>query len=76
MSLPIIRQTLENYSQLGPEHSFSGPIIRGDATTMVKHLTVLKKHPAVRDVYVALARVALDRLPAKNREQLRRLLNN
>jgi predicted short-subunit dehydrogenase-like oxidoreductase (DUF2520 family) len=73
-SMPIIRQTLENYSRLGPEHSFSGPIIRGDATTVAKHLAVLKKYPAVRDVYVALARAALDRLPAKNRTELRRLL--
>lgn len=73
-SMPIIRQTLENYSQLGPEHSFSGPIIRGDASTVAKHLAVLKKYPAVRDVYVALARAALDRLPAKNRRELRRLL--
>jgi predicted short-subunit dehydrogenase-like oxidoreductase (DUF2520 family) len=76
MSLPIIRQTLENYGRLGPVHSFSGPIIRGDATIVAKHLAVLKKHPAVRDVYVALARAALDRLPAKNRVGIRRLLND
>lgn len=76
MSLPIIRQTLENYSRLGPEHSFSGPIIRGDVATVSKHLAVLKNYPAVRDVYVALARAALDRLPARNRKELRRLLRN
>jgi len=76
MSLPIIRQTLENYSQLGPEHSFSGPIIRGDTTTVAKHLAALKKYPAVRDVYVALALAALDRLPARNRRELRRLLTD
>ena len=74
--MPIIRQTLENYSRLGPEHSFSGPIVRGDATTVAKHLAVLKKHPAVRDVYVALARAALERLPARNRSELRRLLSD
>lgn len=76
MSMPIIRQTLENYSRLGPEHSFSGPIIRGDATTVAKHLVVLKKYPAVRDVYVALARATLDRLPARNQTELQRLLKN
>jgi predicted short-subunit dehydrogenase-like oxidoreductase (DUF2520 family) len=76
MSLPIVRQTLENYLELGPEHSFSGPIIRGDAVTVAQHLTVLKKYPAVRDVYVALALAALDRLPAKNRSELRRLLKH
>ncbi len=74
-SLPIIRQTLANYSRLGPARSFSGPLIRGDAETVTKHLTVLKKHPEVREVYVALARAALRGLPVKNREELRRLLS-
>lgn len=75
-SLPIIRQTLENYSSLGPEHSFSGPIIRGDAETVAKHLAVLKRAPGARDVYIALARSALRHLPAGNRNELRRLLQD
>jgi predicted short-subunit dehydrogenase-like oxidoreductase (DUF2520 family) len=74
MSLPIIRQTLKNYSALGPERSFSGPIIRGDAATVAKHLAVLRKVPGAREVYIALARAALRGLPAKNRNELRRLL--
>jgi predicted short-subunit dehydrogenase-like oxidoreductase (DUF2520 family) len=73
-SLPIIRQTLENYARLGPQNSFSGPIIRGDVETIAKHLAVLRKHPPARDVYVALARSALRRLPVKNRRELGRLL--
>jgi predicted short-subunit dehydrogenase-like oxidoreductase (DUF2520 family) len=74
MSLPILRQTLANYERLGPRHSFSGPIIRGDVSTVAKHLAMLRRQPRVRDVYVALARVAMERLPAKNKEELRRLL--
>jgi predicted short-subunit dehydrogenase-like oxidoreductase (DUF2520 family) len=73
-SLPIIRQTLANYSSLGPARSFSGPLIRGDVETVAKHLEVLKKHPGAREVYVALARAALRGLPVKNRERLERLL--
>jgi predicted short-subunit dehydrogenase-like oxidoreductase (DUF2520 family) len=73
-SMPIIRQTLENYLQLGAENSFSGPIIRGDVETVAKHLAVLSEHPDARDVYVALARSALRRLPAKNRKEMERLL--
>ncbi len=75
-SLPIIRQTLDNYTCLGPAQSFSGPLIRGDAKTVAKHLAVLKKHPGAREVYVALARAALRGLPVKNRDGLRRLLSN
>jgi predicted short-subunit dehydrogenase-like oxidoreductase (DUF2520 family) len=75
-SLPIIRQTLANYSRLGPAQSFSGPLVRGDAETVAKHLAVLKKHPGAREVYVVLARAALRGLPVKNRDGLKRLLRD
>ncbi len=75
-SLPIIMQTMANYSRLGPARSFSGPLIRGDAPTVARHLAVLKKRPGAREVYVALARAALRGLPAKNRIELTRLLHN
>ena len=74
MSLPIIRQTVANYASLGPDSSFSGPFIRGDAKTVEKHLALLEKNASVRAVYGALARAALVQLPVKNREELRRLL--
>lgn len=75
-SMPIIRQTLANYAHLGPEHSFSGPVIRGDAGTVAKHLAMLRRQPEARAVYMALARSALRRLPVKNRKELRRLLQD
>src|ERR1700676_2651427 len=75
-SLPIIRQTLANYSRLGPAHSFSGPLVRGDAETVARHLAVLKKFPGPREVYVALARAALRGLPVKNRDGLSHLLQS
>lgn len=74
MALPIVRQTFENYARLGPENAFSGPYVRGDAQTVAKHLELLQSDPKIRAVYVALARVALDGLPVKNRQKLLRLL--
>jgi predicted short-subunit dehydrogenase-like oxidoreductase (DUF2520 family) len=73
-SLPIIRQTLANYSRLGPARSFSGPLVRGDAATVAKHLAALKKYPGAREIYVALARAALRGLPVKNQNELKRWL--
>jgi predicted short-subunit dehydrogenase-like oxidoreductase (DUF2520 family) len=73
-SLPIIHQTLANYSSLGPARSFSGPLVRGDAETVAKHLAALKKHPRAREVYLALARAALRNLPVKNMEGLEKSL--
>jgi predicted short-subunit dehydrogenase-like oxidoreductase (DUF2520 family) len=72
--LPILKQTLANYSRLGAPQSFSGPIPRGDAATVAKHLKILRKVPGAREVYIALASVALRDLPAKNRGDLEKLL--
>ncbi len=73
-SLPIIRQTLANYVRLGSAKSFSGPLIRGDAETVAKHLSALKQQPGAREIYTALARAALRGLPVKNKKSLKRLL--
>jgi len=72
--LPILKQTLANYERLGAPGSFSGPIARGDAATVEKHLKVLQEIPDTRQVYVALARTALRDLPAKNRAALEKIL--
>jgi predicted short-subunit dehydrogenase-like oxidoreductase (DUF2520 family) len=72
--LPIVRQTLANYAKLGPAAAFTGPIGRGDVATVRKHLRVLKTVPEAREVYVALARIALRHLPVQNRKELGKLL--
>ena len=72
--LPILRQTLANYARLGAPGSFSGPIARGDVATVSKHLRVLRKVPAAREVYLALAGAALRDLPAKHRAVLEKIL--
>ena len=76
MSLPIVQQTVENYRRLGSASSFSGPFVRGDADTVERHLTLLRRNPQTRAVYVALARVALNRLPVRNRKKLTTLLED
>jgi len=72
--LPILEQTLANYARLCAPEGFSGPIARGDAATVRKHLTVLRRVPGARAVYVALARAALRDLPVKNRGELEKML--
>jgi len=72
--LPILAQTVANYAALGAAGSFSGPIVRGDADTVNKHLRVLQRTPLARDVYIALAKAALEYLPAKQKPRLRRIL--
>ena len=59
----IIQTTLDNYLAHGAAASFSGPIVRGDAATVRKHLAALKNLPHQRAVYRALAESALALLP-------------
>ena len=72
--LPILLQTVKNYGKLGAAAGFSGPIVRGDVETVRRHLEVLRTAPVPRQVYIALARAALEYLPAKNKALLRWLL--
>jgi predicted short-subunit dehydrogenase-like oxidoreductase (DUF2520 family) len=72
--IPILRQTLTNYALFGAARGFSGPIIRGDAETVQRHLQVLHRIPAAREVYMALARAALEFLPGKNKAVLASLV--
>lgn len=74
--IPILLQTLANYVALDAAGAFSGPIVRGDVDTVKRHLRVLRGTPAARGVYAALARAALQYLPAKNQNALRRLLDS
>ena len=73
--LPIISQTVANYAAFGAAGAFSGPIVRGDADTVNEHLQVLKRSPLARDLYLALAKAALEYLPAKRRPKLRKILS-
>jgi predicted short-subunit dehydrogenase-like oxidoreductase (DUF2520 family) len=71
--LPIIRQTLENYVDLGPA-AFSGPVVRGDVETIGLHLKSLRKLPHAKQAYAVLIRAATEYLPTKNVAAIRRTL--
>ena len=73
--LPILRQTIANYETLGAAGAFSGPIVRGDAEIVRKHLQVVRKIPEATAVYLALARAALRYLPSRNRAELKRAID-
>ena len=70
MVWPLLSRTLDNYRKRDAAHAFSGPLVRGDLQTVRKHLSELKRTPHAREVYIALAKAAIERLPAKNKEGL------
>jgi predicted short-subunit dehydrogenase-like oxidoreductase (DUF2520 family) len=72
---PLLQQTLDNYVAQGAAAAFTGPLVRGDAETIRKHLDALQFDPTVRDAYLALAHAALKYLPVGHAEQIATLLN-
>jgi predicted short-subunit dehydrogenase-like oxidoreductase (DUF2520 family) len=51
---PILRATTENVLKLGPEGALTGPIRRGDAGTIRRHLAAVENaSPETRKLYVA-----------------------
>jgi predicted short-subunit dehydrogenase-like oxidoreductase (DUF2520 family) len=76
--LGIARQTLENRERLGPRAAWTGPLSRGDYSTVALHWAALKRHPReFRQAYAAMARLAARMLaesPEKTLKQLGRVV--
>ena len=56
---PLIRQTLKNILERGAYHSLTGPISRGDSSTIQDHLENLSGNIENKSLYKALGRVCL-----------------
>ncbi|MGD0403127.1 MAG: DUF2520 domain-containing protein [Candidatus Acidiferrales bacterium] len=76
--LPLMRQMLDNFEQLGPRESWTGPVSRGDFATVAKHTKALRSHPSeFNDAHAALALLAsriLSKNPGAASKQLKRAL--
>jgi len=64
---PLMNATLNNISDNGTTQALSGPIARGDVTTVAKHLEFLADAPKnIRDAYRVLGQQALNLAHAKS----------
>jgi predicted short-subunit dehydrogenase-like oxidoreductase (DUF2520 family) len=70
---PLVEASVANAFDLGPRAALTGPVARGDLTTVEKHLASMD--PGERDAYRALAREAA-RLADRRDRALRRLLDD
>ncbi len=54
--LPLMRQMLDNFERLGPGSAWTGPLSRGDYSTIAAHASALRRLPReYRRAYVALS---------------------
>ncbi|HVB36281.1 MAG TPA: Rossmann-like and DUF2520 domain-containing protein [Candidatus Acidoferrales bacterium] len=72
--LPLIRQTLANYEHLGARKSWTGPVARGDYSTVARHRAALASWPEeFPRAYAALARLSARVLASDAKRKLRQL---
>jgi len=58
--LPLTRQTLANYEQVGPRAAWTGPLARGDFGVVERHLKALRGFAnEYREAYEALSKLAV-----------------
>jgi predicted short-subunit dehydrogenase-like oxidoreductase (DUF2520 family) len=63
----LLRSTADNVHRTGLPAALTGPIARGDAATVERHLRALAAHPAIARVYRATAARVTDVAAAKGR---------
>ena len=63
---PLIEGTLKNIMRVGTVQSLTGPIARGDASTVQAHLTAMEKEiPEIIPLYTLLGQATVDVAQAK-----------
>lgn len=70
----LAQTTMNNVFERGEGKSFSGAFARGDVETIRLHLESLQQHPMLREIYISLARHAVEMLPVQRRNELESLL--
>lgn len=77
--LPIVHQTVDNTLQQSPEDALTGPIARGDSTTVGQQLDALASTPGLQRLYQTLGQQTLEVARRQNHEvnlsALQKLLN-
>eukprot|EP00899_Mesostigma_viride_P020645 jgi/Mesvir1/28582/Mv00997-RA.1 len=57
---PMVRAAVENALAMGPRHALSGPIVRGDVSTVAAHVAALGTHDqGLQELYKALGKWAV-----------------
>jgi predicted short-subunit dehydrogenase-like oxidoreductase (DUF2520 family) len=64
---PLLEGTLHNVNKIDILDALTGPVARGDLTTIRKHLQELKKFPSARRIYIDLAKQALEMVKRGNK---------
>ncbi|NBC27649.1 MAG: DUF2520 domain-containing protein [Bacteroidetes bacterium] len=79
---PLIRQTVDNVLNHGAEQALSGPVMRGDLSTLREHLQLLDDDPGLASIYCSLGLQALaiadsaGSISQQTSDEIKKLLNS
>jgi predicted short-subunit dehydrogenase-like oxidoreductase (DUF2520 family) len=72
--LPLVRQTLDNFESVGPLAAWTGPLSRGDFSTIERHAKALADfEPAYLEAYKTLSRLTAEVLAAQPGAMMKQL---
>jgi predicted short-subunit dehydrogenase-like oxidoreductase (DUF2520 family) len=72
--MPLTRQTLDNFERIGPRAAWTGPMTRGDFSTLQRHADALADFPReYLDAYQALSRLTAVVLSGNSGAMLQKL---
>ncbi len=71
---PMIEETLENIKLYRSKGALSGPLVRGDAKTIRRHLRALKQNNRLADIYKALSLQLLEAVVKGKNKGLAKIL--
>ncbi len=72
--LPLTRQTLDNFESVGPLAAWTGPLARGDYSTIERHVKAVADFgPAYLEAYKTLSRLTAEMLAAEPAAMLKHL---
>jgi predicted short-subunit dehydrogenase-like oxidoreductase (DUF2520 family) len=72
--LPLTRQTLDNFESVGPLAAWTGPLSRGDFSTVERHVKALEDfEPEYLEAYKTLSRLSAEVLSAEPGAMLKQL---
>ena len=70
INIKLIQDALVNLETMPWERALTGPLQRGDLSTISNHLMSLKASPDIKEMYMAFAKSTLDLVPQSNKAAL------
>lgn len=71
--LPLIEENIKNIKQYGPLNALTGPVLRNDTKTILKHVLSLNKKD--KDIYISISKILIEMSMLKTNNNYNEMLS-